>query len=371
MTLFGRGGDTRPQGLLLIADQDDTFLSAVLGNAYTQGELGEMITVEQVPVDEGRERIGKGDGSALLVIPEGFTDAFFRNEPTKLELVTNPAQSILPGMIEEITGILVEAAYYLHKVIGEEFTRFLDLEDTAPDAMVAETAVRMNRLGNDLAKYLDPPVIELSSEVVDTSQPNLNMADLFLPSMMFMTVLFLSFGFGEGIWKEKANGTLRRVIVTPGSVQAFLAGSVLALGVVFALVAALGVGAGMLLLGVEVANPPLAVVWVTACGVTAYLLVLLVTTHAASQRAGTTITNLTMMLLMMIGGSFFPFEVMPDFLRRIGERTPNGWALTQLKGMLSGDLGIAAGATAFLWVALFSAASFFLVQRRLKGGFLH
>jgi ABC-type multidrug transport system permease subunit len=371
LTLFGRGGEARPQGLLLLADQDDTFLSGALGNAYTRGELGEMITVEQVPLDVGRERISRGDGSALLIVPEGFTEAFLGNETAELELITNPSQSILPGMIEEVTAILLDAAYYLHKLFGEEVDRFIDVEGAPPDEMVAETSVRVNRIFTNLAKYLDPMVIELSSEVVDTSGPSLNMADIFLPSMVFMAVLFLSFGFGADIWKEKDKGTLRRVVTTPGSVGGFLAGKLLAVGVLFVLVAGVAIAAAVVLLGFSASNPLLAVAWVTACGVAGFLLVLLLSTHASNQRSGSLITNLTMMILMMVGGSFFPFELMPDFLRRIGEMTPNGWALIQLRAILAGDLGPASAGIRFLWVGLFSAAAFLLTQRRLKGGFLN
>ena len=38
--------------------------------------------------------------------------------------------------------------------------------------------------------------------------------------------------------------------------------------------------------------------------------------------------------LMMIGGSFFPFEAMPDWMAAIGKLTPNGWALQQLKAII-------------------------------------
>ena len=36
----------------------------------------------------------------------------------------------------------------------------------------------------------------------------------------------------------------------------------------------------------------------------------------------------------MIGGSFFPFEAMPDWMVRIGKLTPNGWALGHIKDIL-------------------------------------
>jgi ABC-type multidrug transport system permease subunit len=38
----------------------------------------------------------------------------------------------------------------------------------------------------------------------------------------------------------------------------------------------------------------------------------------------------------MLGGSFFPFEVMPDWMARIGKLTPNGWSLLRLREILDG-----------------------------------
>jgi ABC-type multidrug transport system permease subunit len=38
--------------------------------------------------------------------------------------------------------------------------------------------------------------------------------------------------------------------------------------------------------------------------------------------------------LMMIGGSFFPFESMPKWMATVGSWTPNGWMLVKLKAIL-------------------------------------
>ena len=166
VALFGRG-EPKPQGLLLIADQDDTFVSAFLARAYTQGKLGEMITVSNVKLEEGRKRIGAGDGSALLIIPKGFTDALLRNEPIKLELVTNPSQAILPGMIEEVTAILIDGAWYLHQFVGDDLRRFADMQGSPPDALIGEFSVKIRRLIESFGRYVDPPAIEVASEVIE------------------------------------------------------------------------------------------------------------------------------------------------------------------------------------------------------------
>jgi ABC-2 type transport system permease protein len=368
VALFGRG-EPKPQGLVLIADQDDTFVSGLLARVYTQGKLGEMLTVQQVPLEEGRKRIGSGDGSALLVIPKGFATAVLRNTPVNLELVTNPSQAILPGIVKEVTSVLVDGAWYLQQFIGEDLERFSARNGPPPDALIAEFSIKIRRLVESYRGYVDPPLIDVVSR--QTATAPLNIAPLMFPSMLYMTILFLSFGFGGDIWKEKRQGTLRRLAVTPGSVAQFLAGKLLALACVFVLVALIALSVGVLLLGLKIPNPVLTVLWIVVSGAGIYLLFLVLYTLASGQRAASLLVNLAVMVLAMIGGCFFPFEMMPDFLARIGRSTPNGWALLRMKEILAGPVhpgaltlafaGAAAGATLLFVIALARVRRSFIV----------
>ena len=370
LALFGRG-DPKPQGLLLIADQDDTFVSSFLARAYTQGKLGEMITVSNVKLAEGRQRIGAGDGSALLIIPKGFTDALLRNDPIKLELVTNPSQAILPDMIEEVTGVLIDGAWYLHQFVGDDLRRFADRQGAPPDALISEFSVKINRLIESLSRYVDPPAIEVASEVVaQGSGSPVNVAHLMFPSMMYMAVIFLAFGYSGDVWKEKMQGTLRRFAMTPGSARHFLAGKLVAVSLVYVVLALVALLTGSLALGMSIRNAGLVMLWVPATGGAIYLMMLILSTLASTPRAASVLTNFAVLLMGMIGGTFFPFEMMPDFLSRIGKWTPNGWALLRLKDILGGQAGAASIAGAFAAAAVVGTLLFVLASRRLRRGFL-
>jgi len=115
-SLMGGEGGAKPTGLLLIADLDESLLSGLVAGAYSQGELGELISVEQVTLAEGTERINKGDASGLLIVPEGFADALLESEPVTLTLTTNPSQVILPGIITDVTEILLDAGFSVFSV---------------------------------------------------------------------------------------------------------------------------------------------------------------------------------------------------------------------------------------------------------------
>jgi ABC-type multidrug transport system permease subunit len=73
--------------------------------------------------------------------------------------------------------------------------------------------------------------------------------------------------------------------------------------------------------------------------------------------------------LMMLGGSFLPFEMMPGWMAAIGRLTPNGQGVTQLRAILSGHADPAALAFATLAIGIPAVAFFLLSARLLRGRF--
>jgi ABC-2 type transport system permease protein len=124
-----------------------------------------------------------------------------------------------------------------------------------------------------------------------------------------------------------------------------------------------------LLLRMPVRNSGLVLLWVPATGAALYLMMLILSTLASTPRAASVLTNIAVMLLGMIGGTFFPFEMMPGFLSRIGKLTPNGWALLRLKDMLGGQADAASIAAAFAATAVVGTLLFVLASRRLRRSF--
>jgi ABC-type multidrug transport system permease subunit len=309
----GGSGGGRPQGLLLVADEDSSFASNFLFGAFRQGPLAEMITAEKVDQTSGRQRLRQGEASALLIIPKDFGNAFLASRPTVLRLLTNPAQRILPNIIEETLSILVEAGFYYQQLPGDRLPLLLRL-----------------------SSYVNPPLLRLETQI-EESGPQFNFADAFFPGMLLLGVLFAAQGLGADLWRERDLGTLRRVAATPQSLTAFLAGKTLAAALLMAVIGAAGLAVGRWLLGLQIARPVWALLWLAASGAAYFLLMALVQLAASSARTGNMLAAVVVFPSAMIGGSFFPFEIMPAGLARIGRWTPNGWILTQLQALLSGQ----------------------------------
>ena len=367
---FGGSGGGGPRAEVLVVDQDESFLSGFLLGAMGQERGGELpFVVEVVELEEGQRRIEDGDGSALLVIPEGFAEAVLNEEPCTLRLVTNPAQRILPGMVEETLNVLVDGVFYLHRVFGQAIEDMIvdppEGRHTLSDPQVAEIATRINQRMESLGDLLFPPVIRVELDVEEDQPDGPGFGEIFFPSLLFMTLFFLAQGISEDVWLEKEAGTLRRAVITPNPRAGFLLGKLLAAVVLVVVVSLAGLFLGRYGFGLELSNLFLATLWAGLAGCLFTALMVLLQLHARSQRGGSLLANLVMMPLLMLGGSFFPFEVMPEWMARIGRWTPNGWALVQLEAITTASPSPGDLALAFLGILAATLVLILLATRRL------
>ena len=297
-----------------------------------------MMAVELADVENGRTRMDRGEASALLEIPAGFGRAAASGSPSTLTLWTNPAQRIVPGIVES----------------------------TLSAALVAFEA---NRSAPQLAAYINPPLIQLRTATAQPVTPRekpLSFAALFFPGMLLFGIFGLAQSLSEDIWRERSSGTLRRARTTALTLPHIVAGKALSLALALAIYAGIGMLAAHWALGVPVRNFALALLWVVAAGVGLHLMATLLQVFSSEQRAGVVFNGFVLFLFSMIGGSLFPFELMPSWLASIGRYVPNGWATVRFKELLSAPLQPAQLAVNAAILGAFLTAMFVLLVRRLR-----
>jgi len=376
MTLaFGGGGSARtPTAHVLVADLDGSFVSDVL--AAGLGRAGDLFVVETVGEAEGRARMDDGEATALLVIPAGFGQALVDGTPAELQLVTNPAQRILPGIVQGALSVMVDAVFYAQELLGSEL-RLLsegppEGRKTFPSLEIAQLSVRVNELVTRLVALLDPPLLELETTIEsdDRGAGVGSLGALMFPGMLVMALAFVAQGLSEDLWRERDGGTLRRFLVSPQPASGFLRGKVLAAAALLALVTLVGLLAGLVAFDLPPGALPLAWPWLVLLGVVLFALFVLLQVLASSPRAGNTLTNMIVFPLLMLGGSFFPFAVMeqsmPDWVVAVGRHTPNGWALGQLEAILASAASARTLALGALGMTLLAALLLGLAERRLR-----
>ncbi len=339
MILLLMGGERhKPVAHLLIADEDNTTVSGLFKTLLRSEQVSDFVRMEETDRAAGRETIDDGEASALLVIPEGFQGAVLRESQAQLELVTNPAETIKPKILTVSMEVLADVVFYLHRILGEEIRKIaenVDGDEAPSDEAIAEISVGINQVMRKVGKYIFPPAIVVEA-VTDEKDPTggVPMTQLMLPGIIFMGLLLMAQGLGSDVWTEKTTGALSRMVSAPNTMAALLLGKILADAVLVFAVSCVLLTVGMLFLDIPLARLPIALAWTTLSGVTFVLMFMWIFVHARTRRAGMVVTNGLVYPLMMLGGSFFPVEVMPAWMGTVGRVTPNGWSLERLKDIL-------------------------------------
>jgi ABC-type Na+ efflux pump permease subunit len=370
MLAFDGFGDKPPiKARLLIADEDSTLASMLFRGAL---ERVPVLETEAVNAADGRARLDAGKATALLRIPPGFGDSLLADRLIVVPLVVNPAQSILPRIAEEVVDLVAEAGYYVRRLLAPALPEVRGiLTGGAPptNAQIGGLGAIMNGVFQRGGRYLSPPALKLDMQQVGSDRPRGGWGMLFFPGILFMSLIFMSQGISADVWIESERGTLRRIATAPRPLAAFVAGKVLAGGLLMAGVILIALALGVWAFQIPAARAPFALAWSACAGMAFTALLMVLQLGASSARTANVMTSMVVFPLLMVGGSFFPFETMPAWLARIGRLTPNGWALLQLKGILSGEADPALIGPAFLGLLAITALAVALAPRVLRRRF--
>ncbi len=370
--LFGSDEGPQPSARLLVVDEDQSLVSGLLVRALSEENTRGFIRAETIVAEEGRRLMADGKASAMLTLPKGFSAAILREEPLTLPLLINPAERIRPLLVREALGVLVDGHFYLHRLVGEDLRWLAGLERPPTDLEIAAFSGRLRAHYARLQGSISPLLIRVASEPPPAGGPPApvqSTALLFVPGLIFMALLFMAQGLAREFWEEEGQHTLHRALITPGGAWPFLLGKLLTAWLLM-----LAVGAISLLLALLVYDLPLRVfppglLWSSIAGAGLMAAFTLLSLAMPSARAANMVGVALVFPLMMLGGSFFPFEAMPPWMVLIGSLTPNGWALQGLKAILEGSFAPAALAGGLLAMLAVTAGLTLLNTRRLRARF--
>ncbi len=365
-------GDGTPTGLLLIADQDESLLSGLVAGAYSQKQLGDLIVVETVSFEDGEARINDGDASAFLTIPVGFQDAFLNETPVSLTLKTNPAQIILPGIIQDVTEILLDLGFYTQRLLGPEIQKIQKSDSiTVPDdVFVSGLSVDVQNKLSGVGSKLSPPLLDVVIVEPPPAEPRPDMALLFLPGIILMAVMFSSNSLAADYWAEREKGTLRRLVSAPGVLSGFVAGKALAALAVIALIAAITLAIGFVYHGVPWRKFVSSLLWVSFGGVGLFAWFAALQMMFPNNKAANLVTTILLFPLMMAGGSFFPLAALPDWIAGIGRLSPNGFIVDRLSNELTAAGAWSIDANSWLTLLMMTFSGLTISNWRLRSGFV-
>ncbi len=377
-----------------------------IDDALTETGLFEVTWTSR---EYAEDQVRTGKIRAALIIPDDFAQSYFAGEAVQVTLWKDINSEFKAGIVEQILERMLlyiragEAAYIgawpddwypdsaeesaiarllegdsfldVYKRIREGSTEaedawtqiqtLMDHQVEIQDAFTVQSVdLRVeDRSGQELAENEAP-------------QASRNIFNYFLPGMAVFFLMFSAGGAGGDIHREREEGTLRRMLVSPLSSRELLLGKwvfttlngLLQLSILFAV--------GKLVYGLNLGPDPFALpvqALVTSAALASFFLVLALLTRTEKQMGQ--ISTGVILFMAMIGGNFIATEFMPDFLRVAARFTPNYWANDGFSTIVSLNEGLSAVTTnlavlAGIAVAFLALAILLLHVRERRGDLL-
>lgn len=383
VAVFGGGGSRGNEVTItiLLFDEDQSLFGRLLQGAASSSQADGRLDLVAVG-EEGHEMMERGEASALIHLPEGFTADFLAGRATTIDLVKNPAQRFLPRVVEEGVSLAATLLATASRVLRPELDRISALteSDAAPsDAVVATISTGFNATIRQLERYLFPPVLTFTAGPpapeaggVETEETSTAVAilSLMLPGLSVMGILFVAQSASRDILRDREQGLVRHLLTTPASVADYLLGKSLSTLLVttlgFAVLVAVGAAAGM-----SWGAPVAATILVVATSVAVSGTLLLIMSMVTSERQGDAVTTIVIISWSLLGGAFVPVSQIPAGLRPVSASTAVFWATDGFTRLIAGGgLGDITLNVVILTTAgaLFLALGNFFLHRRLTGG---
>jgi len=368
--ISGGGSQPKPVGTLLITDNDDSVLSQFIVGGFSQGPMEEMFISKKVTADEAERIMQDGKASVWLEIEKGFGQNFLDEKPTTIKLMKNPSQNILPEIAETAVNVMVDGSFYLQVLFAKELRQFTDLLEgkDISDAQMAAMSVQIKKTIESLEQQLFPPQIKAIKLKKEDNEKKLEKSFLsyMFPGLLFMSLLFASQAMALEFWKDKTQGISSRLLSSPAGLNHYLNGKLLASLFVFALIALVIGSLGLLLLKLSLSMLSVVLLWLMLSGLVLTSMMLFICLLMPSEKSASVVTSAMVFPLMMLGGSFFPFEAMPKWMVAIGQYLPNGYLLQSFNHWFLEDFPLNSLLTPALIAGLFIAVLWWFNQSLFK-----
>ncbi|TVR52229.1 MAG: ABC transporter permease [Spirochaetaceae bacterium] len=293
-------------------DRDETFLSGMVRDA-----LDPVAVFIDVEYDDVGTALVEGRIEYALVIPAGMQELVVSGERARVETFS------LQGV--QMTRSVRSAA---HAVLSAAHNVALHVDGDVGAFTSAMARVREGRFALQTEAFRGDHGALSASAAAGLSQ---------LIGMLTLTMLLMTTGSCLLFLKDVEDGTFHRTLAGPISVRRYI----LETNVAFFFAAALQAVAASLALRLTVPQLTPSALFTIVAILLAFALVAVSFTLAVANTMKTIkrtaiATNCLIMPMVMLGGAFWPFEIMPEYLQRIGAFSPTRWTTSATASALSG-----------------------------------
>lgn len=344
-------------------DPEKTFFEDFLGS----DEVKKIISYRIETEDKARELLKSGVVSAIVFLPESFVYDMkinlltpFRNN-VNINIVTHPDRSISGMVVSSVIEAYSESMSSI--IIGKNVLIEAAMEHgLGTDGMKGMKAV-MDEI-KDAIKGIKTDIEDITVK----GRRIISSFEYYSVAMMTMFILFAASHGGRMLLEEKENITYQRMVIAGTSKLAIITGKILTVFLIALLQIGIMIMFSHFVLRVDWGSgTPVLLVSLSAAFAIAGIggALAAATYRVGNYKMASIFETAIIQTMALLGGSFFPIDIMPSFLQRLSFISVNGVALkAYLKIMRGYGLEAVAGSIAVLAAigALFALLSVVLLR---------
>jgi ABC-2 type transport system permease protein len=328
--LFGSvmgGGERRIT--VAVADLDRTAMSAQVADSLD----ARSYAVQRVDEAQARAMASSGEVAAAVIVPKGFENDVLGGVDTTVTIVKDPRSTATIAVVQAVSGRTQRIA------ANAETIRIV--QRAYRDASAQTGALYAAPSPRDVYDYADriwspsPPLsVEETSVIRSKVRGAANQPMGFQQyslgfTLMFM--LFMGFGSAGGFLDEREQGTLARLLTTPTNRAVLVIGKVAGIYATVLLQATIMIGFGVVIFHVPWGDDPLGVIMIISTfGLAATGIGIMISALARTRGQVSAITAVGATTLAMLGGAYWPLDIVSPVMRTMALFTPVGWAMMGL-----------------------------------------
>ncbi|MBA7598561.1 Linearmycin resistance permease protein LnrN [subsurface metagenome] len=364
MSTPGGGDEKIPVGFL---NSDRGIYGEVFEEILRNEESIKIVAMAEDDEDKMRNLVKDTKLSVGVIIPDNFSEKLKVREQVVIEILKSERNSsyfleeLIVKVAERISIDALAANFTIEKISERRMVLEEEVLEDEKERIWEEAFVKAD------AFFEPAPSIGIEYVVLSVEKREENIPIGVEASSPGFAVMFVMMGVcfaGVAMVQERHNKTLARLLTTPTEKFFIISGKMLGFFLVGFIQFMILILFGQLVLKVNWGNLPLGVLLLVVSyvlSVTGLGTLLSVIVRTSAQAGAFAV--LISMVTSMLGGAWWPIEIVPRFMQNIARFTPQYWAINGFNKIITRGFGITEILPNFYVLLAISAISLLLAIR--------